>query len=322
MERRKMDYRTFTCAVEKQMNQKMTGGVKAGLYTTTKNNGKERTGILFETPGINISPTIYLEEYYQSYRQGADLEKIVDEIMKFYEEIKQDKSWDYERILNYEGVRDRIVFKLVNTMKNRKFLDVVPHIPFLDLSAVFYVLLEATPEGTAAMTVNKTHMKQWGVETDTLWKDAARNCRRLLPAEFFTMNYALREMLRKSAGCRGKDAVENLLAGDDCPRDGMYVLSNKLRNYGAACIAYPHVLEMIGGILGTDYYVLPSSVHEVVIVPYCDNITAAELDEMVRDINLTQVADEEVLSDHAYLYDVKAGYLKRGTEFMTGGVAG
>ena len=197
MERRKMDYRTFTCAVEKQMNQKMTGGVKAGLYTTTKNNGKERTGILFETPGINISPTIYLEEYYQSYRQGADLEKIVDEIMKFYEEIKQEKSWDYERILNYEGVRDRIVFKLVNTMKNRKFLDVVPHIPFLDLSAVFYVLLEATPEGTAAMTVNKTHMKQWGVETDTLWKDAARNCRRLLPAEFFTMNYALREMLRK-----------------------------------------------------------------------------------------------------------------------------
>ena len=53
---------------------------------------------------------------------------------------------------------------------------------------------------------------------------------------------------------------------------GSYVLSNKLRNYGAACIAYPHVLEMIGGILGTDYYVLPSSVHEVVIVPYCDNI--------------------------------------------------
>ena len=79
---------------------------------------------------------------------------------------------------------------------------------------------------------------------------------------------------------------------------------------------------MIGGILQSDYYVLPSSVHEVVIVPYCDNITAAELDEMVRDINLTQVSEEEVLSDHAYLYDVKAGYLKRGTEFMTGGVTG
>ena len=192
-----MDYRTFTCAVEKQMNQQMRGGVKAGLYTTIKNNGKERTGILIETPGINISPTIYLEEYYQSYRQGVALEKIVDEILRFYEEIKQEKSWDYEKILDYEGVKDRIVFKLVNTVKNRQFLSTVPHVPFLDLSAVFYVLIEATSEGTAAMTVNKTHMKQWGIEQDTLWKDAARNCRRILPAEFFTMNYALKEMLQK-----------------------------------------------------------------------------------------------------------------------------
>ena len=65
-----MDYREFTCAVEKQMNQKMTGGVKAGLYTAEKNNGTERTGILIEIPGVNISPTIYLEEYYESYLAG------------------------------------------------------------------------------------------------------------------------------------------------------------------------------------------------------------------------------------------------------------
>ena len=102
----------------------------------------------------------------------------------------------------------------------------------------------------------------------------------------------------------------------------MYVLSNKSRSYGAACIAYPHILEMIGGILRTDYYVLPSSVHEVVIVPCCENISAAELDEMIREINITQVDDEEVLSDHAYLYELKAGYLRRGTEFKTGGLMG
>ena len=149
-----MDYRAFADAVEKQMNQKMTGGVRAGLYTTIKNNGRERTGVLIEAPGINISPTIYLEEYYQSYSQGTALDKIVDQILEFYEEIKQEQSWDYEKILSYEGVKDRIVFKLINTVKNRKFLNSVPHIPFLDLSAVFYVLLEATEEGTAAMTVN------------------------------------------------------------------------------------------------------------------------------------------------------------------------
>lgn len=317
-----MDYRTFTDAVERQMNQKMTGGVKAGLYTAIKNNGTERTGILIETPGINISPTIYLEEYYQSYRQGTALDKIVDQILGFYSEIKQEQSWDYERILSYEGVKDRVVFKLINTVKNRKFLDSIPHIPFLDLAAVFYVLLEATEEGTAAMTVNKSHMEQWDVQTSDLWEDAARNSKRLLPAEFFTMSHALKEMLKENACCGEDVTAENLLSENICVRDGMYVLSNKYRNYGAACIAYPHIMEMIGGILKTDYYVLPSSVHEVVIVPCSGDIDTAELDEMVKDINDTQVADEEVLSDHAYLYDIKAGYLRCGTELMTGGLTG
>lgn len=317
-----MDYRTFADAVEKQMNQRMTGGVKAGLYTAEKNNGIERTGVMIETPGINISPTIYLEEYYQNYKNGVTIDKIVDEILAFYENIRQDKSWDCEKILKYEGVRDRIVFKLINTAKNRNFLRSVPHIPFLDLSAVFYVLLEVTDEGTAAMTVNRRHMEQWKVQTDTLWADSVRNSRRLLPAEFFTMNYALKEMLKGNAGFGESSVQENLLAGNAASRDGMYVLSNKSRSYGAACIAYPHILEMIGGILRTDYYVLPSSVHEVVIVPCCENISAAELDEMIREINITQVDDEEVLSDHAYLYELKAGYLRRGTEFKTGGLMG
>ena len=61
-----MDYKEFTNAVQKQMNQRMEGGVQASLYTAVKNNGRERTGVLIETPGINISPTIYLEEYYES----------------------------------------------------------------------------------------------------------------------------------------------------------------------------------------------------------------------------------------------------------------
>ena len=285
----------------------------------TKNNGKERTGVLIETPGVNISPTIYLEEYFQVYKQGETLETIVDEILAFYESIKQEKSWDYEKVMSYEGVRDRIVFKLVNTAKNRKILKSIPHIPFLDLSAVFYVLIEVTQEGSAAMMVNESHMEQWRVRTDTLWSDAVRNSRNLLPAEFFTMNYALKEMVRENAEYCTETLPENLLIGSGRSRDGMYVLSNKLRNYGAACIAYPHILEMIGGILRSDYYVLPSSVHEVVIVPCSEGLSAAELDEMVKNINATQVAEEEVLSDHVYLYDVKAGYLRRGTEFTSEG---
>ena len=107
-----MTYIEFADAVEKMMNKKMKGGVRASLYTAMKNNGKERTGILIEMPGINISPTIYLEEYYESYVAGRKIEQIVDDIKQLYEEIKQEKPWDCESFRDYEGVRNRIVFPL------------------------------------------------------------------------------------------------------------------------------------------------------------------------------------------------------------------
>lgn len=318
-----MDYREFAGAVEEQMNRRLKGGVRASLYTAVKNNGKERTGLLIESPGINISPTIYLEEYFEDHLKGKGLGTIVDEILGFYDSIKQERPWDCERLRNYEGVKERIVFKLVNTLKNRKFLSTVPHRSFLDLSIVFYVLLEVTGDGTAAMTVSDSHAEQWQVTTDTLWTDAVRNVRRLLPAEFVTMNHALKEMLREKAGnadCEKENG--NLLLGNISERDGMYILSNSLRSYGAACIAYPHILEMIGEILQRDYYVLPSSVHEVVIVPYSLGLDIRELDEMVREINVTQVAEEEVLSSHAYLYRRSTGTLCGGNTRQNGRAAG
>ena len=318
-----MNYREFAGAVEKQMNYKLEGGVRASLYTAVKNNAKERTGVVIESPGINISPTIYLEEYFEDYLKGKNLEIIVSEILGFYDSIKQEASWDCERLRSYDGVKQRIVFKLVNTMKNRKFLDTVPHRSFFDLSIVFYVLFEVTEEGTAAMTVSDSHAKQWKVTADILWADAVRNVRRLLPAEFVTMNHALREMLMEKGENTGHEKEDgNLLPGNNSERDGMYILSNVLRSYGAACIAYPNILEMIGEILQGDYYILPSSVHEVVVVPYSVGLDIAELDAMARETNLTQVAEEVVPSFHAYLYRRSTGMLCGGNARRKGRAAG
>lgn len=315
-----MDYREFTCAVEQQMNQKLTGGVKAALHTAVKNNGKERKGVLIETPGVNISPTIYLEEYYERYLQGASVERIVDEIIGFYGVIRQEKSWDYEKMLCYESVKERLVFKLVNKDKNRDYLEQVPHIAFLDLAVVFYILLEITEEGTASMTVTSSHIRHWGIQTGRLWEDAVKNVKQILPAEFFTMKFALNEFLRQK---QGKESVsENLFIENTGCEDGMYVLSNPLRNYGAACIAYPHVTEMIGDILGSDYYILPSSVHEVIITPVNDAVACSDLEEMVKEINETQVEDEEILSDHVYCYRRNTGKLYIGPEQIPGRMIG
>lgn len=304
-----MNYQQFVSAVEKNLNQKMEGGVKASCYTAVKNNGTERTGVIIEAPGINISPTIYLEDYYDQYRKGRTIDETVDLLMQFYRTIRRDEPWDCSRLLDFEGVKDRIVFKLVNTEKNRAFLREAPHRPFLDLSIVFYVLLEVNSEGTAAMPVKDVHVERWGVKEEMLWEAGVANGMRLLPAEFITMRYALREcMFQKETDSTG----QNLLSDPEQDRDQMYVLSNQIRNYGAASIVYPHILEMIGSILRDDFYVLPSSVHEVVIVPASAGIRCSEMDAMVREINQTQVAAEEVLSDRAYFYDRRTDTLRFG----------
>lgn len=304
-----MNYQQFVSAVEKNLNQKMEGGVKASCYTAVKNNGTERTGVVIEAPGINISPTIYLEEYYDQYRKGRTIEETVDLLVQFYG-TSAEMSVGLQQASEFEGVKDRIVFKLINTEKNRDFLRDTPHRSFLNLSIVFYVLLEVNSEGTAAMPVKDVHVKRWGVKEEMLWEAGVANGMRLLPAEFITMRNALREcMFQKETAGPG----QNLLSDPAGDRDQMYVLSNQIRSYGAASIVYPHILEMIGSILRDDFYVLPSSVHEVVIVPASAGIRSSEMDAMVQEINQTQVAAEEVLSDTAYFYDRCTDTLQFGT---------
>ena len=315
-----MNYTEFVNAVKEKLTQELKGGVRVNVYTTTKNNATERTGLILETPGVNISPTIYLEEFFELYEKGKQMDWIIGDLVELYEEIRQEKSWDYKRMLSFEGVKDRIIFRLINTEKNKDLLLDVPHKKFLDLSLVFAVLVEADNDGTAVMLIKDLHMRQWKVTKEQLWDAAKENTKRLLPAECFGMNFAVYELLSRSTP--GEHDRENLLRRTwhiheelELPeKDKMYVLSNKLKNYGAACIAYPYILDMLAGVLKENFYVLPSSVHEVIIVPESSQIRQSELERMVREINETQVPEEEILSNHAYFYYAQEGKLQLGKE--------
>ena len=307
-----MDYREFVYAVEEELNRKMGGDVSVSIYSAMKNNSTERIGVLIEKPGVNISPTIYLEEYFECYKSGKSLDQIAEEIQRFYERVRKEESWDYDRILQYEGVKEQMVFKLINTEKNRAFLETVPNIPFLDLSIVFYVLLEAGGDGSAAMVVNNMHMARWNTDVQTLWEDAKSNVRRLLPAEFVTMNSALKELIHVCGKTKKRTSGNNLLTEPEVEKDAMYVLSNHIRNYGAACIAYPFIPDMIAHVLKEDFYILPSSVHELIVIPCSMGIGQDDMNSMIREINDTQVAEEEVLSDHFYLYRRSSGKITMG----------
>ena len=150
-------------------------------------------------------------------------------------------------------------------------------------------MFEINNNGTASMMIRNEHLEMWGVTPNDIYKKAKENTWRLLPSEFHCMKLLLEEYVS-----------DNNYPGGDV----LYVLTNKIRSFGAAVILYEGCLEMIAEFLEDNYYVLPSSIHEVIIVSEKDAPWGGVgLSEMVAEINMTQVDAEEVLSDSAYFYD-------------------
>lgn len=284
-----MTYYQFVQAVESEMKEVVNEDVALSIYTAEKNNGVKRHGITITQKGINISPTIYLEEYYEKYLNGCKVESIAKDVWRLYHEVRLQKSWNEEKISSYESIEEKIVYRLVNFEANRNLLKEVPYVAYLDLAVIFYVMLEINEHGTACMLIRNEHLSMWCVTPDDIYNKAKENTWKLLPSEFHTMRAMMEEYNKK---------------GSYVGMDILHVLTNKIRSFGAAVILYDGILEMVGDFLGDNYYVLPSSVHEVIVVSEKEAPWGgAGLSEMVREINHTQVEEEDILSDTAYYYD-------------------
>ena len=290
-----MTYYQFIQAVEVKVKERIQENVTVSIHTAVKNNGTRMQGLNIVEQGINISPTIYLEEYYQQFQHGGTVEEIAGDILRLYAQVRFGSSFESDYIKDYERVRGKIIYHLVNRESNRQMLKNAPHKRYLDLAVIFYALLEVTPYGTASMMIRNEHLAMWGETMEGVYRWACRNTHVLLPDEFQTMRAVIEELTGMEE--KGKE-------------DMMYILSNEIRSYGAAAILYEGRLEKIGDYLKENYYVLPSSVHEVIIVPESEAPGQAELSRLVKEINETQVDPEEVLSNHAYYYDRKQKKLR------------
>lgn len=287
-----MNYRQFVNEVEMKVQKCVEDTIRVQEHIALKNNGKERRGLTMIQEGINISPTIYLEEYYEQFQDGNSLEQIVERILNLYKEVRFRKSWEGSYIQSFESVKPWVVYKVINKEKNKELLKETPYMQFLDLAVVCYVLLEMNSHGTATMLVKEEHLKMWGVSKEEVFCQAEKNSKRLLPAELNRMKDVIAEILE-------------IETEEDEEEDIMYVLSNARRNFGAICMVYDGIMDMIQMELGENFYVIPSSVHEVIIVPESQAPEKFEIEEMVAEINATQVEDEEILSDRVYYYSVK-----------------
>ena len=304
-----MEYKKFVCMVEEKLNLKLEGGMKASKYSVVKNNGMEKTGMILESDEYNIAPAIYLEEFFEQYQKGMSIDRIVNEILEFYEKVKVEEDYDVSQLSLYENVKKKVAFKLVNTEKNQQMLKEVPHIPLLDLSIVFYILVDVDEKGSATIQIQNEHIENWNVNVEQLYKDAKLNVKCLIPARLMCMQHVIEKLCDISKG-EEKDLLKAKFPPEN--KEFMYILTNSIHQFGAAVLAYPNILEMASRIIGEDFYLLPSSIHEVILIPKSKSPDLKDLNEMINEVNETQVQEEEVLSDHAYYYEKNTHTLMMG----------
>ena len=291
-----MEFTNFTTLVQREVEKRAGENYRVKLNDVMKNNGVVLRGITLMQDDSNISPTIYLNPYYDAYENGdTTLGTVIDEVIDTYERNKINRSIDMKFFLNYETVRSRIIFKLINTEKNRELLRDVPYIPFHDLSIVFQCLVSEERFGNASILIHNVHLQLWKVNARELYECALENTPLLQGYELADMNTVLEEM--KALGGIDDEEIEDMQ--QEVP---MYVLSNKSRINGASCILYKDILKDFAMVVDKDLYVLPSSIHEVILLPSDGTQESEQLKEMVREINQSQVEKEEVLSDSVYFY--------------------
>ncbi len=287
-----MNYDEFVRTMKEVVEQLVRKDMRVEIRTTLKNNGKELVGLSITDSEINITPAIYLEDFYEMYQNGDSIEKLGTIIGDIYKKVKCNQSIDVQQYSDYSQMKDKVLCKLINMGKNKKLLEEIPHIKYLDLAIVFYILLDSNNNGLTTMLVRNFQIVDWKINKEELFQKAIENGKRLVPAEFCEMKDVIGELINQVT----LEEEEQCLIP-------MYVLSNSMRNLGAASILYDNLLKEIGEKIDENYFILPSSIHEWIVMGESKAPTIQELTEMIQEINATQVADEEVLSDHPYYYD-------------------
>lgn len=207
---------------------------------------------------------------------------------------------DMRHFLNYEAVKSNIVYKLINTERNKELLEDIPYIEFLDLSVVFQCLLSQNESRLETLLIHNVHTKLWDVTVVDLYKAAKENTGRLLPYEIKNMADVIDEILK----AEGTEQFKH----EDCMAEPesnklMYVLSNQKRIDGAVSMIYPGLLRDFADKIGSSFYIIPSSVHEVLLLPSENPEDRENLKDMVKEINDTQMEAEEILSYSLYWFD-------------------
>lgn len=282
-----MSYELFKAVVENSFPDYLPEGYKkVEIYSVDKvNRPKDAIRII----GLQIAPTFYINDMYEHYLQKGN----ADECLRKAASIMMEAIKNAPKIKDVDqNLRDlsNVIFCLVNTEQNHDLLLKVPHRQFLDLSIIYRSVLSVDERGVQSAIITNELAQKTGWIEEELYEAAMENTRRIMRPTVQNLLQYLSEQM----------GIPEDALGEVAP---MYFISNESKVHGAASILDQTILDTLEKTLGGAFYVLPSSIHEMIVVPDVGDSNSDELRQMVKDVNATEVSPEEKLSDSVYRYD-------------------
>ncbi len=298
-----MDYEQFKEHVKDHIKEFLPpeyADAEVSLQQITKNNDTQLTGVIIRTEDKNITPNIYLESFFAKMEDGVDLHDVMKSIADVRINHEMQSSFDLDYLMDFDKVKDNIICKLINADANKEYLADKPFTRKEDLAVVYAVDLGKAEEGHMTTPITDRLMAHYGLTTEQLHDIAMDNLDKA-PLEFQSLRDVLAEMMFPEMD-RDDPMISVMLPPED-PSKALFVISNEERLNGAVAILNEKLMDDIAEKLGGDFFVLPSSIHECLVLPMSDQMDRGTLENMVQEVNAGQVAPEERLSDHVYVYD-------------------
>lgn len=293
-----LNYDEFKRELLKRVRERAGSDVTVEIVAIQKNNRTKKDTIAFSDKENNLQPLIYMDSIYSQYCAGAELSVCVGFAVEVYRsamEIDIDTAYK-----EWKNVRAKIEMTVINKAWNEDSMSGIPHMDFLDLVLYCRIIIDKNENGVASMTVQKHMLKEWEISEEELWEAAFSNLK-TEEFEIKDVNEVLRFIFpeRDLTGLPDKNKFESAL----------YVLTNKYQNRGAIGMLRTDLLEKFAEWSGCDLYILPSSIHEVLLLRD-DEIPVDELRRMVRSVNCGVVDEMDRLSDEVYHYQRGSGKLE------------
>ncbi len=307
-----MDFETFKENLAKDVKtilDERTGGDTTVETRTVDKMNETYDAITVKPEDSIIGVNLNASALYKEYEDGRSYDTIVNGAADVATNALDNKpAFDVDKFSNYDKMKSTLAMEVVSAERNAELLETVPHKNMEDMAIVYRIVHDSSSEGRSSILVTNKMLDNYGITAEQLHADAMSIAPEVRPAVIQGLSEVMAEMM-------GAEQAEMLGLGPKAD-EPIFVATVEDKTQGAGILAYQDFMDQAAERAGGDFFILPSSIHEVLIVPDNGEMKLQELEAMVRDVNATQVAPMDKLTDSVYHYDAQEKIFELGEKFV------